>query len=1837
MTLGTIDLGEQLRVHKRVKDSPNGNKTIWDAFETLDSNHSSEVERVEEEIILPDGLTASFNDLTAIAAMLGSLLSPEACINVGLFADGLATCVEVDANDLCHSHNVKAYLAEQRLSKELPRRDVTARVDIEVTDGTINPPITSLVWFLAQNGRFLLSVRQDRIDLSARMQLRKLIAFACARVLDPRAIPTYDAMPTRRHDKCHQSKPLVELVFKHKQLRPTALAIIDNTSSQTLTYAELWHASSVILQQISEQVNLSRKHPRIALFMERSWQHLASIIAIQRMGGTCVLIDPVHPDYRINSYIEECDPDAILAAASTTARADNLSGYTVINIGKKYLQLSQLDRKYADWVKTTEQDCFIAETSGSTGRPKAARLSYTGMVATIGTIIDYAALNERSRGSWLSSPGYGMVEVDPLPVLGAGGTVCIPSSEVVKDARLLAQWFKKHNVTHTLVMTSIAETLWANGQQLALNTMLIAGERCKQWPPTSLNYRVLNVYGSAEAAVVSIEDLSATRRTLLPSTGRAVPGVNLYIVDEHGQELPANCIGELIITGSTLSIGYLNDQDTVKNFHSNKLDSSSALQYTSGDRARMRLDGTLDIFGRSDAVVKIRGNRVDLAEVDITALEVEGVIKAATTSITDDTGTTLVLFVEQAPGAACVVEAVRQHLGDRLQPAAQPSQIVSGILPLGSNGKVDYSALRSVKIKRDANQLVFYPSTKVETAVRDCWLTWTRSDEAILTSSFFQSGGDSLRAMRLVGELACKHGINIEMSAFIGNPVLSNLVQLANASKEAHLPQFDNLAVNEQGLPFELNESQQALWIGRGADFDYGGVGCQGYFEWEVKQLNHKNFVRAVGLLVARHPMLRMTIDDTGKQRIGAVDGTQAVKFVDLSELPQSKINEEIDLIRSQMADEEIGTSQWPLFQFKVSKISSDLSRIHFCVDMLIADAWSIFQVIIPDLIELYKDDKAQLPELKTTFSDYVAYRHKVVKSERYRADKDYWLQKITQLPAAPKLPLLEKGESSLIQKFQRHHSTLEKDSWDQLKAQAQKRNISPSGVVALALCEVLRCWSEERQFTLNFPVSDRMPVSDDIDLVVGDFTNTLLVPYEPVANETFEVRGQRLQNSIWQALDHRLFTGVEVLRELSRFRQSGLTPLMPVVLTSLLGHPGRHDVSLLGREVFGVSQTPQVTLDVQIRESQGTLYFKWDYLSGVIRPDVIEAMFEAFCEFLQELSKDPQEWDRTEREFRPQAQIAVRNSVNMTEAAVPQIHLRDMLLARVKDPGNTLALIDANHSYTWAELGNASAHISQLMKGVSKPNDQFVGIILPKGVLHYASVYACLLAGLGYVPIDIDLPPERMRKMLVKAGVRAVITVPGAITPDGLQKIELTARDFEVWAKQPMDFELAPVPQHYVPYVIFTSGSTGEPKGVEIPEIAVVNHVYDVVERFALDNSSRHLATAALHFDMSVFDIFGPLLHGGSVVMPEPAAGPDPEAWLRLHHRHQVTFWACVPAIMDLLCTVAETANITRIVDSVKNIVMAGDWIPLSLLPRARALFPSATLYSCGGPTETTNWSVIHEIHHDEGSIARSVIYGKPMMNSKYHIVADDLADRPDWVPGEMLVESDISLANGYIGQPELSQQTFIFHPKTGRRMYRTGDLGRYLPNGEIEILGRVDNQIKINGLRVELGEIENVSQKCSGVSRACAVALLGSDGRPKQIALAYIGKANLEPVIHAALIASLPTYMVSKVIQQLDELPLSKNGKVDIRTLREILRNDMKEQKPNNTNSILREIIPVISTILAKPVILPDDNFFDLGGDSLTAMKIKIELEAKLSHPISLENIMLTDTIGEFAQCIS
>lgn len=1584
---------------------------------------------------------------------------------------------------------------------------------------------------------------------------------------------------------------------------------------------------------------------RVALLHERGAAGILAQLAVFKTGAACVLLDPEYPPARLELILADAQP---LVTLTRRGLVERLPGG---------LEIALLDDPHSAWRScapvdpqgevTDDSVCHIAYTSGSTGRPKAAMLRHGALRNLVWVLIREGGITADSRGTWLCSPGFGLVEVDCFPLLAAGASVHVPPQHLVADAERLRDWLVEQRISHSLWLTAMAERLWkldwpADG---ALRQVRIAGERARSWPPADLPFTVVNVYGSAEATVSTLCDLTALARSLgpqglaehLPPIGQPCANVRAYVLDDRLLPVAAGEIGELFISGACLSAGYLNQQSiTAGKFLPNHVPGDPhPVLYRTGDLARRWESGVLEVVGRTDDQVKVSGYRVQLGEVESAVAAYPGVLRAAVVAEPQqDGGTRLTGYVEPDPAAPPTLSALRRRLREELPWYMVPAVYVFvPAMPITANGKIDKAALPAPPRTRPELDTPFVaPADGAERELAHLWSQVLGLDGIGARDDFFELGGDSLGAMRLLAQIQEHTGLRLELSELYSAPTPESLAR-ALADDRAPAADAQELAQIEPDPAaaletFPLTESQQALWIGRGDAVDYGNVGCHGYFEWENPNLDVERFRLAWARLIERHPMLRIRILPDGVQRVAERLEHDGITVVDLRELGPEAAAAQAERIRQEMSHQVLPVDRPPLYDVRLTRLPGGAVRIHFSLDMLVMDAWSIYQVFFPDLIDLYDDPRARLPEPGLEFRDYVLGRRKVLAgSQQWERSRAYWLDRLSTLPAAPDLPTVAEPDRPV--QFERLEHALPAERWALLKGRGAARGVTPSGVLVAAFAEVLRRWSRDERFTVNFPVSDRLPLHPGVDRLVGDFTNTLLVAVEKT-DGTFEERARDIQSRLWRDLEHRHFTGVEVLREITRRQGGGLTPAMPIVVTSLLGHPARRQSSALGRETYGVSQTPQVLLDFQIREIDGILHLKWDHLGALYPDGMIADMFAAFTRLLDELVDGAQSWHRERFDLLPAAQLALRERVNDTAAEVPEVLLDELLAERSRRDPEAVAVIAEDRTLTFGELDRLAGRIARTLRGRGFGRGDLIPVVMDKGWEQYAAVYGVLRAGAAYLPLDPNQPTSRLHALLGDGSAPLVLTQPAVaartVWPEHVRVLSIDAELSAFAAEaEPPTFGRAASDRAVtdLAYVIYTSGSTGKPKGVMVDHRAVVNHITDIVGRLGLGPEDRQMATAALHFDMSVFDVFGILASGAAAVLPLPYTLPEPAAWLAVAQRHRVGFWAAVPQLMEV---VVEHGLSTRAaLPALRTVVLAGDWIPLALPDRIRALSPGARVHGSGGPTETVNWSVLYPIGEVDPRWS-SIPYGRPLANQRYYILDDGLRPCPDWVPGQIVTASAIGLAQGYWNAPELTAERFV-ELDSGERAYLTGDLGRYWPDGDIEILGRTDFQIKVQGYRIEPGEIEAAILRQPGVSAAVVVAPASASGG-RRLSGFYVGEGEPEAILRA-LRETLPGYMVPTDLRGLPELPLTGNGKVDRLALQALAAVSVlasaaeAEVDDGPADAVVELIAGLYAEVLGVPEAGVHADFFALGGDSLIATRLAGKLTESLGVDVGLRAV--------------
>jgi amino acid adenylation domain-containing protein len=1048
--------------------------------------------------------------------------------------------------------------------------------------------------------------------------------------------------------------------------------------------------------------------------------------------------------------------------------------------------------------------------------------------------------------------------------------------------------------------------------------------------------------------------------------------------------------------------------------------------------------------------------------------------------------------------------------------------------------------------------------------------------------------------------------------------------------------------------PFALTDLQEAYLVGRTDAFELGKVSTYYFTEVDVEGLDVERLAATLRSLIARHDMLRAVVDGDGRQRVLADVPAYEIATVDLaSYADDGERVRRLDEIHEEMRGQVLDAAVWPLFDVRVTRIDERTSRLHVGFEALIMDGWST-ALFLREWAEAYRGDGVVAPEPGVTYRDYVLAARAIEGTPLYERSMDYWRERVATLPPAPDLPLKRNPATLDRPEFTHRAVRVGPEAWTRFKQHASAAGITPAGALCTAYAQVLAAWSKSPRFTLNLLVFNRLPLHPDVGKVLGNFSSTSLLEVDSAATDDFAERAARIQQQLWSDMEHGHVSGVRVLRELNKVRGYDGRASMPVVFASTVkSTPGGATVEGVvapltmlgdsGREVRSSVRTPQVWLDHQALEEAGELVLNWDSVDELFPDGMIDAMFGAYVDVVRELCDDERAWRRPAAALAPATDLERRGAANSTAVPVPAGLLHDAFLAQAAARPQAAAVIAPQRTLTYGELDRMSNRVDRWLRGRGVRRGDLVAMVMQKGWEQVVAALAILKSGAAYVPIDAGVPPERLRLLLDSAGISVVLTQSrveqSTSWPDGTLRLAIDDADADAEGDDALP-AVGASPDDLA-YVIFTSGSTGTPKGVMIEHAGAVNTIADINSRCAISASDRVLGLSAMHFDLSVWDVFGMLAAGGALVLPEPQAHREPGRWADLVAEHHVTVWNSVPALMQMF-TEHVDARQPRPDLPLRVVMMSGDWIAVTLPEAIRRVLPDADIWSLGGATEASIWSISYKI--DEADATRaSIPYGKPMRNQRLHVLDEALRPCPTWVPGDLYI-AGIGLARGYLNDPAKTRGAFLRHPATGERLYRTGDVGRYLADANIEFLGREDSQVKIQGYRIELGEVEAGLLKCPSVRSAVAVAA-GDRKGPKRL-VAYVvleqdgagddGETAGESCVQRELRELLPEYLVPARVVMLDDLPLSANGKVDRAALPspdEHATAGAAFVAPRDETE--RAIAEIWAEFFDAGPIGVTVSFFDLGGDSLMAVRLMARMASRTGHALALSTLFACPTI--------
>ena len=1693
-----------------------------------------------------------------------------------------------------------------------------------------------------------------------------------------------------------QQKCLHHLIEERSNVSPDAIALKD--AVQTLSYSCLNEKSNIIARDLISRGVLQES--LIGVCLNKTVDLVVVLLGILKSGAAYVPIDPSYPQDRINYIIEDSQCDfAVVDKLGHAAIGEN-SKIDVIDI--RSIDQSQYATTNIDLNIDNRQLAYVIYTSGSTGNPKGVQIEHKNIVSLLTCEGIFDDIDQDDIWILLHSYSFDFSVWEIFGSLANGSKLVIVDEKIRSNIESVAQNIVREKIS-ILNQTpssfySLSELLLNFGfNNNELKYVIFGGEkldfkRIENWARIKKDVALVNMFGITETTIHATKyeiDAFNTEKSII---GCGLPTHNLMILDENLDVCPTGVIGEIYVSGSCLARSYLNNPAvTASVFIPNPFapkdskNKDELVMYRSGDHAKKLSNGQIEYIGRVDNQVKVRGHRIELEEIESVIYRLfksDFEIKASKVVVNlSSTGVQRIIgFIACKTVVDDEVKMSKQLLSDiskNIPSYMVPDKIIfCSELPLTKNGKVDTHYLETLKIDLSDNKSHVSAKNSVESMLCDIWNKLLGTENTSTTDDFFSSGGNSILAIKFVSELRSCFGVPFsvedifqlhtiqDISEFLisHRDVDPNNVDFSHSKTKEIVIEHDSKNRYE---PFPLTEVQQAYWLGRKNDFDLGNVAAHIYFEESILSEEIKPLQDAWNLLVQRHDILRMVVTRDGQQRILKDVPEYVIHYEGFTN--DRNANENLDIARKRLSHQVFSGEQWPLFELCVTLVNKNEAIVHASFDALVLDASSM-KILAKDLNQLLKDIHTNLPPLDITFRDYVLALEDQRETASYLDAKKYWLDRVLTLPLGPDLPLAVDPSSIESPRFERRKHWMAHEQWRVLKAQANSLNVTPTVFLISCLSRIIHQWCQSSSFTLNLTLYNRMPLHPSVEYILGDFTSLSLL--EINESEIFEDLVLTIQRQLLNDLEHKQFGGLEVQRALL---SAGRKSNFPVVVTSTLALTDNFKPVIIEDEFnaspeidneeksFGITQTSQVWLDIQIVEDNQNLIINWDSIEGLFPEKMLDEMFESFKDILLYYSKTEDKLDSYSRRI-PSSNLDVINLVNNTYYNSTPVLLHENILEKVKIYPNKDAIVTKEMVLKYSDIDLYTQKLAIDISKLTTAHNELVAIVMDKGWEQVISAIAILRAGCAYLPIDALQPQKRIEKILEASGVKRVITTTSyakIVSPDlSTIIIDETYFNSEKLTISPIEaneLELKTATHNDLAYVIFTSGSTGTPKGVAIEHESALNTVADISRRFSITETDTVFGLSSLSFDLSVYDIFGILGAGGTLVIPSDSEYRDPVAWLEYLQSNSVTVWNSVPALIKMLtefCLTSDYDNNQCTLSGLRLILLSGDWVPIDLPKKISTFAPNGKIISMGGATEASIWSNIFEIKSFDFPLG-SVPYGMPLTNQNMYIMHEDLSLCPFWVTGDIYI-GGIGLAREYWNNPKQTAASFFMHPITRERLYKTGDKGRILPDGNIEFLGRIDSQVKIQGHRIELGEVESSLKLYPDVFDSVALTF-DTDGNINLGACLVLQDSESSSDVGENNL--LEFKMSNKSIRQLEckhidlksfdindiltlnnySSPKQDRAKVDmdIIQLSELLKVFYRYQSPHSVNE--RGLYPSAGSLYPVQVYLrvfkkiPMDDLTDIQPGWYYLNPITHSLAALTESPIDESNVLCNDSLFE------
>ncbi|PWI60271.1 non-ribosomal peptide synthetase DhbF [Bacillus subtilis] len=1595
----------------------------------------------------------------------------------------------------------------------------------------------------------------------------------------------------------------------------------------------------------------------VALALPRSPEMVASMLGVLKTGAAYLPLDPEFPADRISYMLEDAKPSCIITTEEIAASLPDDLAVPELVLDQAVTQ--EIIKRYSpenpDVSVSLDHPAYIIYTSGSTGRPKGVVVTQKSLSNFLLSMQEAFSLGEEDRLLAVTTVAFDISALELYLPLISGAQIVIAKKETIREPQALAQMIENFDIN----IMQATPTLWhalvtSEPEKLRGLRVLVGGEALPSGllqALQDLHCSVTNLYGPTETTIWSAAAFLEEGLQGVPPIGKPIWNTQVYVLDNGLQPVPPGVVGELYIAGTGLARGYFHRPDlTAERFVADPYGPPGTRMYRTGDQARWRADGSLDYIGRADHQIKIRGFRIELGEIDAVLANHPHIEQAAVVVREDQPGDKRLAAYVVADAAIDTAE-LRRYMGASLPDYMVPSAFVEmDELPLTPNGKLDRKALPAPDFSTSVSDRA--PRTPQEEILCDLFAEVLGLARVGIDDSFFELGGHSLLAARLMSRIREVMGAELGIAKLFDEPTVAGLaahLDLAQSARPA-------LQRAERPEKIPLSFAQRRLW------FLHCLEGPSPTYNIPVAvrltgELDQGLLKAALYDLVRRHESLRTIFPESqGTSYQHILDADRACPELHVTEIAEKELSDRL----AEAVRYSFDLAAEPAFRAELFVIGPDEYVLLLLVHHIVGDGWSLTP-LTRDLGTAYAARcHGRSPEwapLAVQYADYALWQQELLGNEDdpnslIAGQLAFWKETLKNLPDQLELPTDYSRPAEPSHDGDTIHFRIEPEFHKRLQELARANRVSLFMVLQSGLAALLTRLGAGTDIPIGSPIAGRN--DDALGDLVGLFINTLVLRTDTSGDPSFRELLDRVREVNLAAYDNQDLPFERLVEVLNPARSRATHPLFQIMLAfqntpdAELHLPDMESslrINSVGSAKFDL--TLEISEDRLADGTPNGMEGLLEYSTDLFKRETAQALADRLMRLLEAAESDPDEQIGNLDILAPEEHSSMVTDWQSVSEKIPHACLPEQFEKQAALRPDAIAVVYENQELSYAELNERANRLARMLISEGVGPEQFVALALPRSLEMTVGLLAVLKAGAAYLPLDPDYPADRIAFMLKDAQPAFIMTNTKAadhIQPvENVPKIvlddpELAEKLNTYPAENPKNKDRTqPLSPLNTAYVIYTSGSTGVPKGVMIPHQNVTRLFAATEHWFRFSSDDIWTMFHSYAFDFSVWEIWGPLLHGGRLVIVPHHVSRSPEAFLRLLVKEGVTVLNQTPsAFYQFMQAEREQPDLGQAL-SLRYVIFGGEALELSRLEDWYNRHPEnrPQLINMYGITETTVHVSYIELDRSMAALRANSLIGCGIPDLGVYVLDERLQPVPPGVAGELYV-SGAGLARGYLGRPGLTSERFIADPfgPPGTRMYRTGDVARLRADGSLDYVGRADHQVKIRGFRIELGEIEAALVQHPQLEDAAVIVREDQPGDKRLAAYVIPSEETFDTAeLRKYAAERLPDYMVPAAFMTMKELPLTPNGKLDRKALpAPDFAAAVTGRGPRTPQEEI--LCDLFMEVLHLPRVGIDDRFFDLGGHSLLAVQLMSRIREALGVELSIGNLFEAPTVAGLAE---